>query len=576
MLCMMQPGAQAIIPGAGTIQSEIEKQYIDDKIERKFIQREIQVDENKKGEKPEKVKKTPVKDKENEFNPLFKHNKINFEGNTIYSDKELSDLASNIIGQEIYIDDVVKLASVITRKYHYDGYITSFAYLPVQDSIDGVLTIKVVESKVTDIQVSGNKWSKKKFYSYAVFTPSNLKKGRIFNIADMDAAIKNLEDEVYVKGNFEVTKENNIEDSIVHLTVKDRVPLTFNVGVDNHGRNFVGENRLSMLLTDENVTGFGDKAYGGVILASRTTGAMAGYSVPISPYGTRLSFDYGYTNVRIGKELSSYSIRGASENYLIKVTQPIKKSSDTTIEASLGVDFSNTTSNSNALGEKLSDYSLSVLRATIYGEHDDKYGRSLAILNGDFGLTSSLGTAWTGPRPDTNFVKAAVNLVRLQKVPIKDSYLVLRVGGQYSPNVLYPIEQMQLGGYNSVRGYETGALIGDYGCNGSIELRTPIPGLKKVLPEKYKDVANRVKFVTFYDFGYIKEHAHAYNYTKNFFQSVGCGVSVFTKNGISVNVAAGIPIGSSDYTNGSVRIHFSISSSLDRLIFHKFHSTDTL
>ena len=57
---------------------------------------------------------------------------------------------------------------------------------------------------------------------------------------------------------------------------------------------------------------------------------------------------------------------------------------------------------------------------------------------------------------------------------------------------------MFIGGAYSIRGYQPSELIGDYGIAGSLELRTPIPGIKAIFPKKYEVLENlRRIFKTF-------------------------------------------------------------------------------
>lgn len=503
------------------------------------------------------------------YNPKFKLNKIVFEGNKVYKTKTLEKFVEPLIGQEIEINDVLKIADIVTKKYNYDGYITSYAYIPEQDVIDGVIKIRVVESKVKAIQIENNRWERDLYFKQVLFAPHGVKKNKIFNINTVDATMKTVNNMDYLKTKFSVKRDNETDETIIKADVKDRFPVKFNVAYDNHGRYYIGEQRARLTLMNENLTGLGDKIYGGVALSSGTTGVLSGYEIPVSPWGTKLAFDYDYTNIRMGRDLSSIGLKGKSTNYGLRLIQPIVKNSSTNIDASVGLSWTNTSSTVQNI--KISDYALTVLRAGIMGTHDDNYGRSFASINGDFGInTSHTKGIDSYASPNTVFQKYSASAIRLQRIPLKKSYLVFRIAGQYAPSPLYPSEQMQLGGYSTVRGYETGAVLGDYGANGSLELRTPIPYLENILPNKIKSFSDNIKLLAFYDFGYFGSHKNPYGYGSNFIHSTGLGLNIFCKNGISLNFAAGVPLAAREFQRGSVRVHFSLSSDIDRLIYHKF------
>lgn len=496
---------------------------------------------------------------------------MNFVGNTVYSDEELSKLSKHVLQKLITIDDVLHLAQAITQKYNYDGYITSLAFIPEQDVVDGKITIQIIESKVGSITMEGNKWARDRFIKNGILHPCGLREGKIFRVTDVDKSLKEFKKYNYLKSDIYVEDSGELEKTNIHLNVKDRFPITFNTSWDDYGRNLVGLQRATLVLGNENLTGFGDKVYGGTVLAHGTTGALAGYQIPISKYGTKLAFDYGYTRVKLGQDLKPYGIKGTYTSYLTRIIQPLYKSSSTEVEGSIGFDFNNSNSRLGLMNMEMSDYSLRVLRGNIYATHDDRLGRSLVSFNSDFGFSGLGATKQEGNNARTKFTKFGLNAIRLHRLPFEGSYLVMKLGGQYSPDPLYPIEQMQMGGFNSIRGYSTGVLIADYGYSGSIELRTPVPGFQKILPDKYKQISDRVKLVWFYDFGYLKEHKNLYNYAQNFMQGAGGGLNVYLSDALSLNLAVGVPLGKNDYKDGSARFYFSLNSAIDNILYRKFH-----
>lgn len=557
--------------GAGSVKTQINQQRTDEQIQRKIIQKEMEAERAEKQDK-KKSDETPKDVKQGEviYNPHFKLNHINFEGNKVYKTSYLNDFASNLIGQEIYVDDIIELAGRITKQYQFDGYITSYAYVPEQDVIDGNVTIRIVESKIADIDIEGNKWLRKSYITREICNLNGLKEDKVFNVNQIDAVLKTANSMPYFKAGVTVNKNPESDNTDIHLNVKDRLPVTLNMAWDNLGRSLVGQQRFRTTLTYDNLTGFGDSLYGGVILARRTTGVIAGYKIPVSPWGTKLAFDYGYTNVRIGGEFSEFGLRGNSTSYLLRLIQPIYKNSTTELEASVGLDFASSNTAAKNGDYELGGYNLRVLRANLYGSHDDKTGTTFVILNGDFGLHGLGATHETNGEPDSAFQKVGANIIRLQRIPLKESYLVLRLGGQWTPNQLYPMEQYQLGGFNNVRGYQPGVLLGDYGISGTVELRTPVPGLKKILPEKVKHISDFIKLIAFYDFGYIGQNANAYNYTQNFLMSCGAGLNVILPSGFAFNLAVGIPLDRKDYATGDARVHFNLTTDVDRLIYRRF------
>ena len=129
----------------GAIQNEIQKEFIDSQIEKNFLQKPIETQTIKKKKSFEDIKnETKTNDT---FNPTFKLNNIIIKGNTVYKKKELDKLISPLLGKDVQIKDIMNITEIITRKYNYDGYITSYAYIPEQNVIDGFITIKLSKVK---------------------------------------------------------------------------------------------------------------------------------------------------------------------------------------------------------------------------------------------------------------------------------------------------------------------------------------------------------------------------------------------------------------------------------------------
>lgn len=496
------------------------------------------------------------------YNPEFVLKKVKFVGNTKISNRKLSKLAEDLIGKEVYLDDVLDLTLKVSRYYQKQGYITSYAYLPEQEIENGIVTIAIKESKIVSKEVEGNKWGRIWYYNNVAMY--GLAQDKVFNAKDLQGSMKHLNNKSHIKAAASISKNEN-HDTEIKLHVQDRFPLLLNVGWDDFGRNYTDRQRFTGVLGMDNFLGFGDKIYGGTILSGRSTGALAGYSIPINKYGTRLSFDYSYSHVKLGGPYKDLGIKGDATNYSLKITQPLKNTATQDLAAYVSFDAINSSSRSTFFRENISDYRLRVMRVGLNGMFDDSKGRTIANLGVDMG-TSGLGASDNIKNgQQSTFYKISGTLARVQRLP-KKCLGIIRLFGQYSPQALYSAEQMYLGGVYSVRGYQPSELLGDYGVVGTVELRTPIPGLEKILPNKIKNWSNNIKLAAFYDFGYTKEHKNLYGYPSNFIHSVGFGTYINLTDAIYVQLGVGFPLGKKYYNEDSARFYFSINSDLDKIL----------
>lgn len=492
------------------------------------------------------------------YNPHFLLEKINFEGNTEIADEELEKLALEVLGEDIFFDELLEVCSKVTNLYHSKGYLTSYATVPPQRIVDGVATIKIIESKVGEMNIEGEKWTREWYLRHIIMGKAGLREGDVFNAKNLQRAMKEINREDYVQIQTEVERQAEGEqNTAITLNVRDRFPVNLGFAYDDYGRSYTGAQRVSFLVGMDNLTGLGDKVYGGTILSSGATGWMAGYSLPVSSYGTRLSFDFSDSHVKLGGPYRGMRVKGDAQSYFTKITHPLIQTAKSDLFLYSGYDFVNASTSIGKPKSYISDYQLHVWRTGLYGMTDDDYGRWIGNFAVDFGMG---GDDKVGSAADTTFVKFNAGATRVQRL-FSRSMGIVRVNGQYSPNKLFAAEQMQLGGPYTLRGYQPAEIIGDYGVSGTLEYRTPIPFLDRVWPW----LDDRLRFAVFYDWGWIGTNNNAYSYPSSFLHSVGFGGYLSLTDWVTAQVGLGFPFGN-DYNENTARFYFSINSDLDRLI----------
>ena len=493
------------------------------------------------------------------YNPHFLLQKINFEGNTKIPSEELEKLGLEVLGEDVFFDELLEVCQKVTNYYRAKGYLTSYATVPPQRIVDGVATIRIDESKVGEMNIEGEKWTREWYLRHIIMGKAGLREGDVFNAKNLQRAMKEINKEDYVQVQTEVERQaEGDENTTITLNVRDRFPVNLNFSYDDYGRSYTGSQRVSFLVGMDNLTGLGDKIYGGTILSSGATGWMAGYSLPVSSYGTRLSFDFSDSHVRLGGPYKNLNVKGNAQSYFFKLTQPIIQTAKSDLIFYTGYDYVNANTSANIAGNplRLSNYNLNVWRSGLYGMTDDNYGRWLGNLGVDFGM----GGDGHGAIQDTTFFKVTAGATRVQRL-FGRSMGIVRVNGQYSPNKLFAAEQMQMGGPYTLRGYQPAELIGDYGVTGTVEYRFPVPFLDRILPK----VDERLKLAVFYDWGWLGENGGIYNYPQQFLHSVGFGTYVNFTDWLTAQVGVGFPLGR-DYNENTARFYFSVNSDLDRLI----------
>jgi hemolysin activation/secretion protein len=500
----------------------------------------------------------------------FKLKNINISGNTVFPTYVLMRLVDFKIGQDVTINDLIMSANEITDYYQNKGYISSIAYLPPQKVQNGTVEIKILEGKYGNIEINPGKWERSSYLNKKYLKDNNIEPGKVLNVKDVRNALTDMNTEEYMKGAVSFAdNEESEEFSDVTLDVKDRFPINFDIRYDNQGRELIGTQRGVLYAGLHDVTGNGDTLMGTLALTDRSLGVGGMYSLPIAKNDTRLNLGYSYSKVRLGKEYKELNLKGQSHDVFIGVSRRLAQGSDYRLYGDITLDMRNTETTSGAFPEIDSSYRSRVLKASLTDVKDDSFGRWL--FNG--GVSGGIpidASDYNKARnmASNNFLKANASVARLQVLP-KNNLLIFQVNGQYANRNLYASEQMQVGGIATVRGYDEGYGLGDYGMTASLEYRTPIPGLKAILPEKLGFISDSIQIAGFYDFGWFgnrfARNAYGDKVHGEYLMSAGPGIVVKLTKYISANMYWGFPIGKElqGYRErDNCRFHFTVTSNI--------------
>lgn len=513
------------------------------------------------------VKEAPIIDSEK---PKFVVQKIYFSGNTALKNKNIAKCTSKYEGKEISIDDLLDLCDQITAKYREKGYITSSATLMPQKVNNESVAITINEGKYGDIVIKGNKWARTS-YLKRVLKAYNIKPNSILNVYDLKNSVALLNKSTYMQGNMAIEnfKEKNKNDVV--LSVIDRYPLDFNIDWNNAGQEIAGRERGVFSVTQNNITGNGDALSLNAFVSQGTYGTFENYSIPVGSKGTKLVLGHSFSNTNYGGMYKDYGLNGKAQSLTVGISQQLYQGQKWTVDGGVTLDFGHIKQSMNTIGN-LNDVHMTVLRTGIYGKREDNSGLWLlsAVVNKGLPFMS-----YSEGHDYSDFVSANIGINRLQMLP-KRCYLLFNLNGQYSPNDLFSSEKLMLGGYN-IRGYEAATLLGDMGIYGTIELRTPVPGLKKLLKERCKEFEEQTKLGFFYDFGGARDSTGYENYLTNksinFMQSVGVGIHFPVGKLFTANIDFGMPIGDQALIAQSTRVTFSITSNIHNLWSQKYNKS---
>src|SRR5207248_11591498 len=99
------------------------------------------------------------------FVPRVAVRKFRITGNTVVSDAELEKIAAPFENRPITSTDLEELRRQLTLYYVNRGYVNSGAVIPDQTIKDGVVELRIIEGRLTGIDVEGTKHFRKSYFS---------------------------------------------------------------------------------------------------------------------------------------------------------------------------------------------------------------------------------------------------------------------------------------------------------------------------------------------------------------------------------------------------------------------------
>ena len=481
---------------------------------------------------------------------------FNITGNNSIPSAELQIILAKYINQSCDLEKLREAADQVTEEYHRRGLNFAKAYVPAQEIENGIIKITVVESKVGEIQVEGNKNYSANFIrrflkgeTGAALTGERLERGLL---------ILNTEfTDLKVSAALEPGKEPGAVG--IRAKVEDSVPLHLTLFTNNYGSEYVGRYRFGAQIEWVNAL-----IPGALFTASGQIGDKpdymsfenAMYLIPVNSMGTKVGLTGAYGSFTVGRDFADLGINNNMLSGGIFVTHPFVKTRTFNFSGELG--FRSTDAKFYLMKEVSSYDKIRVAYLEGRGDHIIWGGKSFASLNVTQGLGGFMGgTSGNDPfasRPgaDNEFTRVTLNIARQQ--PMGDIFSALvRLSGQLSSDSLLAGEEWQIGGIDTVRGYGPGEASGDHGYRGSLEFRAA--------PFNNKDI---LQLATFLD------HGGAYRRqvmigSKNITELTGAGFGLYSRLIYFVPVDIRLDVGwplkpGQNYPNENPVYYFSVST----------------
>jgi hemolysin activation/secretion protein/septal ring-binding cell division protein DamX len=395
-------------------------------------------------------------------------------GNKSISSADLQIILVRYIDRSCNLETLREAAGQLTEEYNRRGFSFAKAYVPAQEIENGIVNITIVESKIGEIQVEGNKNYSADFIrrflkgdSGEALTGKKLERGLL---------ILNTEfTDLKVSAALEPGREPGAV--AIRTKVEDGFPLHLTLSANNYGSDFVGRYRYGAQIEWVNALIPGALLTAGGLIGDtpdRMAFGNAQYLIPVNAMGTKVGLNSAFGSFTVGRDFIDLGINNNMLSGGIFVTHPFIKTRTFNLSGELG--FRSSDAKFYLMNAVTSYDKTRVLYLEGRSDHIFWGGKSFASLNLTQGLGNWLGgTSGNDPfasrqGADNDFTRFNLNIARQQ--PVTDIFsAIIRLSGQLSSDSLLAGEEWQIGGIDSVRGYMPGESSGDHGYKASLEFR---------------------------------------------------------------------------------------------------------
>ena len=411
----------------------------------------------------------------------FVVNGIQLTGSTVFSAEDFAELFARYTGRPVTFNELLQLRSAVTQRYVDEGFLTSGAFIPPQTLEDGIVTVQVIEGEIEEIEIVGTR----RLNSAYIRSRLGLAAQPPIKAETLLAGLQRLQiDPLIETVSADLQAGVRPGTSILRVEVTEADSFGMTVGTDNGRSPNIGSVRRSVGLNEGNLFGIGDRVSLSYANTEGSNSLDFSYSIPVSPYNTRVSLEAGVSDSRVVDSIFRV-LDISSDSYYgeLGVTHPLIESP--TQELSLGLALSHKRSQTRLGLENFGPFPLSpgadsegrsrVTALQFSQNWTQRSQEQVLAARSQFNLGLGLldATVNSGDIPDSQFFswRGQGQWVRLLA---EDSLFFLRGDVQLSADKLLSSEQFGLGGQQTVRGYRQDALLRDNGALLSAEARFPI------------------------------------------------------------------------------------------------------
>ncbi|WP_343565488.1 ShlB/FhaC/HecB family hemolysin secretion/activation protein [Kiloniella sp. b19] len=405
---------------------------------------------------------------------------IEIEGGETLAD-EVRDVVTAFEGRCLNITDLNNLLKKVTNLFVEAGYVTTRAYIPAQDTSDGLLRIEIIDGTINRFE-SGEEWDNR--FEFLTAFPGL--EGEKLNIRDLEQGLDQMNRLPSNNAKLNLVPGEKVGETVVRIENNPSKPFRLAPGISNSGSESTGEQQIKFSGQLDNLFGVNDfwsLDYSKSLHAGpgRGSRSFSGFlSVPYGYWTLSFSGDYFEYESEIEGSVQTFSSSGTSRSYKAEIERVVHRDAES--KSSVAVYLRNK-KNRNFIDDALLETSSREL--SIFGSRFSHSRRFYdGVLSGSldynrglrlFGALKDAPGIGEGPRAQFDKFEASLNYYRPFSILDENFSWSSNLVTQWSPDSLYSTERISIGGQSTVRGFKESSLSGDVGGYLRNELIWQVP-----------------------------------------------------------------------------------------------------
>lgn len=449
------------------------------------------------------------------------------------TEKPSCSIMARVKSTGIALANLLAIRSAITQLYIEHDYVTSGAFLPTNQVLEDTVSIEVLEGELETVEIKGLKRLDESYIHSRLRSASNEPLDRqslleALQLLQLDSHIERI--------NAELVAGNSPASSILLLDVQENNAFSFGVSAANNRSPSIGSTQGSVFVTHNNLSGFGDRLTAEYGASEGLDIYGVGYTLPINGMDGTLSFRYSNNgSTIIEDDFARLDINSDSESFAFGFRQPIIRKPQTELALGLNLDlrrsqtFIQDEPFSFGAGSQEGKSNVTALR--LVQEWSNRQSQTVIAARSElsFGLDAFNATindngvdgrffAWRG---QFQYARQFDN----------DFVLLAGISTQLTPDSLLSLEQISIGGSDTIRGYRSNQSVADNGVVSSLELRIPL----------VSNSWNQLQLTPFFELGTVWNSDFP-NPESATLASIGTGLRWQIGSNFNFNLSYGLPL----------------------------------